>query len=34
MLPAADSVSAPDVRMVRIITHAIPFTAACMIPRW
>jgi hypothetical protein len=33
MLPAADSVSAPDVRMVRIITHAKPFTTACMTPK-
>ena len=34
MLPAADNVSAPDVRIVRIITQATPFTTHCMTPRW
>jgi hypothetical protein len=33
MLPDADSVSAPDVRSVRIITQAMPFTTFCITPR-
>ena len=34
MLPLAERVSAPEVRSVRCITQASPFTTSCMIPRW
>ena len=34
MLEAVASVSAPEVRMVRCITHATPRTTACMTPQW
>jgi hypothetical protein len=33
MLEAAHSVSAPEVRRVRCMTHATPRTTRCMIPR-
>ncbi len=33
MFPAAESVSAPEVRRVFCMTHAIPFTTTCMMPR-
>jgi hypothetical protein len=31
--PAAASVSAPDVRSVRCMTQAMPFTSNCISPR-
>ena len=33
MFPAAERVSAPDVRSVFCITHAMPFTIPCITPR-
>ena len=33
MLPAAERVSAPEVRMVRCMTQAIPRTTNCIAPR-
>jgi len=33
-LAQADRDSAPDVRITRIITHAMARTTCCMTPRW